>query len=351
MRIWWIAGLLLALVLGAVTAEAGDMEAPLPVLQMNPLMLRYMGFTASDALQAAGQRHRISIQEHYANIYLVDHPAVVPQWWLPSRYVVDMELSVTDVTLRASLGKLGLHVGLPLLLPTSGWMDGLINGFHKAFNYPNFGRNYRPNNSYSYMLQGAWDSHPRLELGNISAGLSYPLLRGEHNALAVRAGIKLPTANRQRGWGSGTWDTGVGLVDSMQRGAWFAHVEGWYFRPFGSDYVAYLKNRPYVRGSLAVGVKGRFFRPVSDRLFSFIVQGQGGLSPYRGGSGLMTAAPNQYQPANNSPWLITDQNPWLMAVGLRWQDAHARDWLFNITENITQHSTQDISFDLGCAFD
>lgn len=326
----------------AGTAEAGDMAAPLPMLQMNPLFLRYMGFTASDALQPASQRHRVSIQEHYANIYLVDHISNTPAW-APSRYLIDMELSVTDVTLRTSLGKLGLHLDLPVLRPLAGIGDGFVNGFHRIFHYPSGGREYRPLNNYAYTLQGGWDSHPRWELGNVSAGLSYPLWRSERNAVAVRAGVKAPTASRQRGWGSGTWDTGIGLVDSFRRGAWFAHAEGWYFRPLGSDYVGYLKNRPYVRGSLAVGVTGRFFKPVSDRRFSFVVQGQGGISPYRGGSGLITAT-------DHISWLVTEQNPWLVAAGLRWQDSHQRDWLFSLTENITQHSTQDISFDLGCSF-
>ncbi len=326
-RIVGIVLLWLGLWVWAGAAEAGDMAAPLPVLQMNPLMLRYLGFTAADAFEHAGQGHRVSIQEHYANIYLAD------QFPTPNRYLVDMELSVTQVALHASLGKLALHLDLPLLLPTGGWMDGLINGFHKTFHYPNHNRQYRPNNSYAYMLTGEWNGHPGWELGNVSAGLQYPLLRSESNALAILADVKLPTASRQRGWGSGTWDTGIGLVDSMRGGAWFAHVEGWYFRPFGSDYVLFLRNRPYVRGSVAIGLKGRFFKPISDRPFSFIVQAQGGMSPYHGNG-----------------MLVTDQNPWLISAGLRWQDSHARDWLFSITENITQQSSQDISFAIGCAF-
>jgi len=311
----------------SAVAEAGDMTAPLPVLQMNPLMLRYMGPTAADAFEVAGQGHHISIQEHYANIFLAD------RWPVPDRYLVDMELSVTDVALHASIGKLALRLDMPLQLSTGGWMDGLISGFHKIFHLPNENRRYRPNNSYAYTLTGAWNSHPGWELGNVLAGLQYPVLQGEHNALALLAGAKLPTASRQRGWGSGTWDTGIGLVDSFRSHAWFAHVEGWYFRPFGNDYVAFLKNRPYARISLSIGWQGRFFRPVSDRPFSFIIQSQGGMSPYRGNG-----------------MLIADQNPWLIAAGLRWQDSHKRDWLFSITENITQHSSQDISLDIGCAF-
>jgi len=337
-----IMSLCLCLLAMAGVAESGEMTAPLPMMQMNPLLMRYMGFTAANAFESASQAHRISVQEHYASIYLVDHIFNQPPW-APSRYVIDMDLSVTQVSWRTHIGRMGVHVTLPLLLPWGGWMDGLINGFHKTFHYPNGDRNYRPSNSYRYMLQGAWDSHPGLELGNISVGLRYPLLKGEHDALAVLAATKIPTANRQRGWGSGTWDAGVGLVNSFRSHAWFAHVEGWYFRPFGSDYVTYLKNRPYVRGSLAIGVKGRLFSLISDRQFSLIVQGQGGISPYRGGSGLITAG-------DHNLWEITNQNPWLVAIGLRWQDAHARDWLFSITENITMHSTQDISFSIGCSF-
>ena len=310
------------------SAEAGEMTSPLPVLQMNPLMLRYMEPTAADAFKKADESHRISVQEHYANIYLAD------QFPTPNRYLVDMELSVTQVALHASLGKLALHLNLPLLLPTGGWMDGFINGFHKTFHYPSHNRQYRPNNSYAYTLAGAWDSHSGWELGNISAGLQYPVMQGEHHALAVLAGIKLPTANRQRGWGSGTWDTGIGMVDSVRIGTWFAHLEGWYIRPIGSDYVSFLNNRPYARGAVTIGLRGRIFRPVSDRMFALMAQLQGGMSPYRG-RGL----------------LITNQNPWLISAGLRWQDSHARDWLFSLTENITQQSSQDISFDIGCAFD
>jgi hypothetical protein len=308
-------------------ADAAEMTAPLPVVQMNPFMLRYMGFTASDALQEAGRRHRISIQEHYASIFLAEGlPA-------PGRYLADMELSMTNITLHSSLGRTGVYVNLPLLLPTGGFMDGLVNGFHKAFHFPNGNRAYRPNNRYGYALAGAWDSHPGWRLGNITAGLQFPVLRGGSNALALVAGGKAPTANRRDGWSSGTWDGGIGLVDSFRTHAWFGHLEGWYFKPFGKDEIPFISNRAYARASVAIGREGRFFHPVSNRLFSLIVQAQGGASPYR-----------------HTGMLALDQNPWLVAVGLRWQDSKQRDWLFSFTENITQHSTQDFSFCIACAF-
>lgn len=311
-------------------AEAGELTSPLPVPQMNPFMLRYMDFTAIDAFQQASQRHRISIQEHYASIFLADRLPV------PDRYLADMELSLTNVALRSSIGRLGLYVNVPLLRPTAGWMDRYIKAYHKFFNFPDAGRELRPNNQYAYMLTGAWNSRPQWELGNISAGLQYPVMRSEHDALALLAGGKIPTADRQRGWGSGTWDGGIGFVDSFRAQPFFAHIEAWYMKPFGRDHVPFIRNRAYARASLAIGWEGRFFRPlgVSNRLFSFIIQSQGGMSPY-----------------DNTGMPALDQNPWLIAFGLRWQDSRQRDWLISFTENITQQSTQDFGIGIACAFD
>jgi len=139
--------------------------------------------------------------------------------------------------------------------------------------------------------------------------------------MAALAALKLPTASKARGWGSGAIDLAAGSVLSWQQGEWFAHLEGWLVQPFAKDEPG-IRYERYLRGSVSLGY----------RLFdaaSLIVQAQGGNSPY-----LATIS-------------ALDHPPFLVSFGLRGNMDSGLGWTATIVENISQVTTQDISVALG----
>ncbi|MDX8405957.1 MAG: DUF3187 family protein, partial [Mariprofundus sp.] len=165
------------------------------------------------------------------------------------------------------------------LLPASGLFDSPIQRFHRFFNMPNGGRELRPNNRYAYRLnngQGSgWQGSNRGALGNIELSSRYQLLKDDSWAIAALGAVKLPTASRARGWGSGAADLAAGMLISWSQFNWFTHLEGWLIQPLASDTPG-IHYRRYPRGSLTAGYQ--WWKDLS-----IIIQAQGGNSPYQSG--------------------------------------------------------------------
>jgi len=301
-------------------AYAADLRSPLPVRNLDPAMMRFFDPTPDSALRTYEQSWSFALNQHYATLNLFDQRP-------NAQLLIDMELYVLDPVIRFALSdSLELSVRAPLIVPSSGIFDDAIQTFHDWFKMPNGGRQYRPNNSFSYALnhnQGAqWQARNRWEPGNVELSTRYRLAGNQHWAIAALAAVKLPTASKSRGWGSGAADIAVGLVSSLQQGDWSAHIEGWLIKPFASDEPGLHYKQTYMRGSVAGAYQ--LFETVA-----FIVQAQGGLSPYR----------SFIDNLDHSPFLIT--------FGLRGITSDGWGWNLAIVENITQVTTQDISITAG----
>ncbi|MDX8409591.1 MAG: DUF3187 family protein [Mariprofundales bacterium] len=300
-------------------AHAAELTTPLPTRNLYPPMMRFFDPTPDSALRPYDQAWSAELNIHYTTINLYDR--------LPKpQLLVDMELAVIEPVIRRAINRqMELSLRIPVLLPTNGVFDGAIQRFHSWFHMPNGGRQYRPNNAYGYQMnngKGAgWQSKNHAEAGNVELSARYQLSTHSQWSLATLAAIKLPTASKPRGWGSGALDIGAGAVLSGSRGDWFGHLEGWLVQPLARNIpgVHYLT---YGRGSLTAGYH-------LWHQTALIVQVQGGSSPYRSGI-------NQL-----------DQAPFLIAFGLRGSAGSTNGWTLTITENITQQTTQDIAIAAG----
>jgi len=301
------------------SAEAADMTMPLPVRNLYPPIMRFFDPAPDSALRSFDRAWFVELNQHYSTVNIIDNSA-------KSHLLVDMELYVLEPVVRYGVNSaLEFTLRIPVLAPSSGIFDDAIGSFHSAFGFPDNGRSLRPNNSFAYQFNHVkgvrWQGDSRVEMGNVALSGRYRLLAGEGWGLAALAAVKLPTASKQRGWGSGAPDIGVGAVASWEYRDWFVHLEGWLIQPLAAN-VPGIRYDRYLRGSITAGYR-LFHRAV------LVVQAQGGNSPYNTGiSGL-------------------DHPPFLIAFGLRGSLSPGMGWHAAIVENISQVTTQDISVTVG----
>jgi len=307
-------------------AHADELTTPLPVRNLYPPMMRFFDPTPDSALRAFEQSWLLELTQHYSTVNVIG---------TGSRVVVDMELYVLDPVVRHSFtDRLELSLRVPVLLPGSGVLDSPIQSFHDLFGFPDNGRKLSPNNSFAYAFDNgkgaSWRGGSHAEFGNIELSGRFQLLKKKSWALAALAAVKLPTASKTRGWGSGAADLAAGGVVSWYQGDGFAHLEGWLVQPLAKD-VPGIRYERYLRGSVTLGYQ------LFDAA-SLIVQAQGGNSPY-----LTTIS-------------ALDHPPFLISFGLRGRvssgmgAASGLGWTITVVENITQVTTQDVSVAVGLSW-
>jgi len=323
-RLMCLTEMILAMILSIMPAflmsvEASEITMPLPVRNLYPPMMRFFDPTPDSALRSYDPTWSFEFNQHYSTVNVADNST-------KAQLLVDMELYVLDPVIRYAVNSgLELTLRTPVLMPASGVFDSAIQSFHDAFSMPDGGRKFRPNDSFAYVFNPAkgtgWRGRSRVEIGNIELSARYHLLGEGEWKLAALAAVKLPTASKARGWGSGEPDLAVGTVTSWKNSDWFAHLEGWVIQPLAKDQPGIHYGR-YLRGSVVAGYQ------LFDSA-ALIVQAQGGSSPYNTGiSGL-------------------DHPPFLISFGLRGQLTTGMGWHATIVENISQVTTQDISVAVG----
>lgn len=146
------------------------------------------------------------------------------------RSLVDLDGEVAHgaLRLRRGVGKeMDVEVELGLTFATQGFLDKLIESWHRLLGLPNGGRGFVEDGRYSmranqigidaYELEGN-----RLALSDVALVVTRELAREDEHpfALAWRAGVELPLGDDEAGFGNGGIDWGTGLVAERTRGRW-----------------------------------------------------------------------------------------------------------------------------------
>lgn len=116
-------------------------------------------------------------------------------------------------------------IEIPYLVQGGGFLDGVIDGWHRFFGLPQGGRDEAPRNriSYSYSRDGI----QRLNMDRSGSGVGDISLTGalslynrqvgiSRDQLAVRGSVKLPTGESSYLRGSGSTDVSLTLCGSME---------------------------------------------------------------------------------------------------------------------------------------
>jgi hypothetical protein len=136
-------------------------------------------------------------------------------------YLLDGEVARTEITARRGIGYgVELVAVLPVLHVGGGFLDGFIEGFHKAFDIKRSDRFSAERDHYLVYLRAGdrrvvHEVEPGWGLGDLVLGAKVTLpVRPAGFDLAAQGLLKLPTGDRDKLFSSGSADLGVQLLGS-----------------------------------------------------------------------------------------------------------------------------------------
>lgn len=185
---------------------ASAFEGPLWSKNQFPLMLPAI----SPYPDEAATENSWALNLSYSSVFLLG---------TSSEWVVNADMEMTEVTFRYRRTlETSLEVGLdiPVLAFTSGFLDGLLDSYHDAFGFPDYGRSSRPENEFLYQVsrEGApviKGSNGSIGLGDIRLTLKQ-VLRHEDPVISVKAEVELPTGDGRKGFGNENVDAALALL-------------------------------------------------------------------------------------------------------------------------------------------
>jgi len=237
-------------------ALASDLDEPLAVRESLPFNLLFLDQAPGGAdIQPASQA-RFSLSSVYENTMVATNDLIILYERVgqqlyggrvdlgvlqmvanaqPSRTAFILDGETLRTTLRARVGirpRLEIAVEAPFLMQSRGFMDPIIESFHKHFHMPDGGRDGFANNQFraGYIGYGETvflDKAPAgLRIGDVVLSATGALLveRGRSPALSLTLSAKLPTGDYRTLDGSGSVDYGATLRVSRRWGRSTAHA-------------------------------------------------------------------------------------------------------------------------------
>ncbi|MFO1520304.1 MAG: DUF3187 family protein [bacterium] len=194
---------------------------PLKTRTQNPLYLLFLSPTPESSATLEKGHFRFSVETTLSNLIERDFPK--------NGVNVDMDMEVYRTALNFAYGfhpNFEAGIQLPFLSLNGGFMDGIIQGYHNLFGFPNEGRNKVPNNRYSYKITRGGKtlysvSSQAFGFSDLNVYLKYQMMKeeGRRPGLSLRVSLKFPTGERDNGLGSGApdFDFNLALEKSFKR--------------------------------------------------------------------------------------------------------------------------------------
>jgi len=198
--------LIFFLILLLLPLQSYAFEGPLQVKNQFPLFLNL----DTPFLESAVTENSFSAALSHSSVFLTRNSA---NWSVN----LDMEITELDLRFRKIIpGLFEIGVEVPILSFESGFIDGFLDGYHRTFGFPDYGRNTRPTNSLLYevrrngalVVQG---KNGEIGIGDVRMTVKKELLRTDP-VISLRAEIEFPTGDASDGHGSGGIDTGITLL-------------------------------------------------------------------------------------------------------------------------------------------
>jgi hypothetical protein len=192
----------------ATPALATSFEGPLVVKNGQPL---YAALN-SPSLVSAETENSLNIDFSYSSTYLL---ATSNDW----RLGIDLETALLDIQYKKVIEE-GLELGLdvPVIRYGSGFLDNVINSYHRLIGLPNaYGRKNRPPNVF--LLEVTRDGKEIVQgkpnetaLGDVMLEAKKKLYRTASSTISVQAYINLPTGDPKYGYGTGRANGGIAAL-------------------------------------------------------------------------------------------------------------------------------------------
>lgn len=228
---------------------------PLASRNQFPFALLFVALTPERAGTLAPGRNELELQFDYSNIISREERE-------DTFFELDFEYLRTNVQWKRGFSH-GVEAGmsLPVYLYYGGFLDPFVDGFHRAFNLPNFQRGMTPNGLSNFELTRAGGTVLKGGgsfggVGDLTLHFKKTLLEKNRHAFAFRTNLKLPTGDLDDLTGSGATDVGIGMAYDR-----FGDRFGVFFNAsynfLGEPERLLPKNFYYVMGGFDVRLKDR----------------------------------------------------------------------------------------------
>jgi len=151
-------------------------------------------------------------------------------------FMFDLETTRVSIPFRLGLGKgLDLEIQPAFLRPTTGFLDGFIENFHDALNFPNGERDDLGRYHYRAYIEKEGERVYEIDAGetlleDLPAILSAQVLKNHPwlPDVTARIALEAPLQKSNKGGGNGGWDEGLGLAASKKAlGCEFSGTVSW----------------------------------------------------------------------------------------------------------------------------
>jgi len=216
-------------------------RGPIPSRVQQPIKLGTLGFRPRRAATERAGHASLGIESAYSNMF---QNGTGPNG---QEVVLDGEIWTNTLIARYGLSeRADVEIDLSVLYACNGFLDGLIEDYHSLFGFPNGGRDERPRDTYEMRTAIGGKTIYTLEPYDFEL-LDTPLIFSERfvdetadvPAVALRAGVDLPTGSEASGTGNGGWDWGVGVMAEKTLGRWsFTGAVDWVDAKRPSSFVS-----------------------------------------------------------------------------------------------------------------
>jgi len=211
-------------------------RGPIASRTQEPILLTHLAFRPRRAATQPEGTSSIAVQEAYSSIYQTGHTST-------SEVTFDGELSRTSFALRRALSdRTDIEVEIAAVYATAGFLDSFVDAYHHVLGLPNENRSDRPKDAYEMKLVKDGNVAYSLEsdelgVADVPIVVTHALaVESERTpAIALRAGIELPTGSDEKGFGNGKFDYGAGILAEKSFGRWTATGAVDYTWPGTSD--------------------------------------------------------------------------------------------------------------------
>lgn len=203
----------LVIALCLLPATGFPFEGPLQVKNLFPLFL----YLDTPVLESAATESAFRMRFSYSSMFMMKSSA---DW------TVNLDMEMTELNLKyqrdiPDLFEFGIEV--PVLIFSSGFLDGFLEDYHQTFGLPDYGREQRPHNEFLYEVKKnnaiiVTGENGRVGLGDIRLTIKKALLRDDP-FVSIKADVEFPTGNASAGFGSGSIDVGTALLINKRLGS------------------------------------------------------------------------------------------------------------------------------------
>jgi hypothetical protein len=196
-------------------AVASAFQGPLQVKDDFPLFLHL----DTPYIETASTESSLTASLSYSSVFMVKQSA---DW------AVNLDMEITDLDVRmkkAFADRFEIGLDVPVLVFGSGFMDNFLEGYHRFFGFPDYGRSTRPANAFLYEVRKngvlvVRGKNGRIGLGDVRITAKTRIFTGQPD-ISIMASLELPTGQASAGFGNGSLDGGLAVLVNKRLGEKF----------------------------------------------------------------------------------------------------------------------------------